>query len=350
MSKNIIISAAGTGGHVFPGLAVAKYLVKQGYNVEWIGSNGMEYDLVCAQDINFHQINFSGVRGKGLLRILKLPFQMLQAIKQSKKILKDANPVLVLTMGGYISVPVGIAAKLLKLPLVIHEQNAVSGMANKLLNKISTKTLCGFAKALPNSIHTGNPTRENFSIEKNYDEQKDTLKILVIGGSLGANILNEIVPQALSIAQNSRVFSVVHQSGKKHIDTLINNYAKAKVKAFTVDFIDNMQEAYAWADIVICRSGAMTIAELCTIGVASILIPFPHAVDDHQTKNAQILVQSRAAWLIPQNHLNAQRLANILLKISHEKLRQMGLKAKLHSHQQATQKVAEICLEVAKNG
>jgi UDP-N-acetylglucosamine--N-acetylmuramyl-(pentapeptide) pyrophosphoryl-undecaprenol N-acetylglucosamine transferase len=365
MVDKVVITAAGTGGHVFPGLAVAEYLKQKNCDIYWVGGSGMEADLIPSYGINFASIPFKGVRKKGLVTLLKMPFQLLKAVSLAKKYLQDLQPKIVIAMGGYISVPVGIAARLLNIPLIIHEQNAVAGMANKLLKRIAHKTLLGFDGALEGGIYTGNPMRKSFNetqITLDYLQQdafdilhanqqpnfeNQNLKILVLGGSLGASILNEVLPQALALVSQHKKIEVVHQSGKNHLDAAIKNYAKVNnVKAHLVSFIEDMKSAYEWADIVVCRSGAMTISELATVGVPSILVPYSNAVDDHQTKNAQILVKAKAAWLIPQQHLTAQRLADILKNISADKLRQMALKARLHSHHQATQKVADICLEV----
>ncbi|MFM2343946.1 MAG: undecaprenyldiphospho-muramoylpentapeptide beta-N-acetylglucosaminyltransferase [Pseudomonadota bacterium] len=353
MTNTVVITAAGTGGHVFPGLAVAKYLQQKNFSINWIGGSGMEVDLVPKYGITFTSVPFSGIRGKGILKLFKAPFQLMKAIGEAKKLLKEIKPSLVLAMGGYISVPVGIAAKLLGIPLLIHEQNAIPGMSNKLLNRIAKKSLLGFDGSIEGGVYTGNPIREHFSSNKEISEvvtPKEELKVLVIGGSLGAAILNEVVPKAIQLIGNAKKIEVVHQSGKKHIQTLVHNYSKALVKAHAVDFIEDMKAAYEWADVVICRAGAMTISELATVGVPSILIPFPSAVDDHQTKNAQVLAKAKAAWLVPQSQLTAQRLADILKNATPDKLRQMSLKARLHSHQNATQKVGDICIEVLKNG
>ncbi len=352
MTNTVVITAAGTGGHVFPGLAAAQYLQQKGCKVNWIGGNGMEVDLVPKYGIEFTAIPFSGVRGKGILKLFKAPFQLINAVSCAKKILKQIKPSLVLAMGGYISVPVGIAAKILGIPLIIHEQNAIAGMSNKLLNRIAKKSLLGFDGSLDKGIYTGNPIREHFAPHKEISDvikPRDDLKILVIGGSLGAAILNEVVPQAIQLIGTAKKIEIVHQSGKKHLQQLIQNYKKYSIKAHTVDFIDDMKAAYEWADVVICRAGAMTISELATAGVPAILIPFPSAVDDHQTKNAQVLAKAKAAWLVPQSQLTAQRLADILKNANSDKLRQMSLKALLHSHQNATQKVGDICIEVINN-
>ncbi len=361
MVDKVVITAAGTGGHVFPGLAVAEYLQQKNCKIYWVGGSGMEADLIPAHGISFVAIPFKGIRKKGIITLLKAPFQLIKAISLAKKYLKELQPKMVIAMGGYISVPVGIAAKLLGIPLIIHEQNAIAGMANKLLKRIAYKTLLGFDGVLAGGIYTGNPMRKSFNdihnlpdyLQKNETNNVKDLKILVLGGSLGASILNEIVPQALALVAEHKKVQVVHQSGKKHLDVVVKNYAKItssgsgeSIKAHPVNFIEDMKAAYEWADIVICRSGAMTISELATVGAPSILIPFPNAVDDHQTKNAQVLVKAKAAWLIPQQHLTTQRLADILKNISSDKLRQMALKARLHSHHQATQKVGDICLEV----
>ena len=207
----------------------------------------------------------------------------------------------------------------------------------------------GFDGSFKNGIYTGNPIRENFNVDKENISYNSYLKILVIGGSLGAAILNEVVPKALVLVKQDKLIEVVHQAGKKHMDALVKNYQNTTVKVHTIDFIEDMKSAYEWADIIICRAGAMTISEIATVGIPSILVPFPYAVDDHQTKNAQILSKSKAAWLIPQNQFTAEKLAYIIKNLTPEKLRQMSLKAKLHSHHSSTQKVGDICIEVIEN-
>jgi UDP-N-acetylglucosamine--N-acetylmuramyl-(pentapeptide) pyrophosphoryl-undecaprenol N-acetylglucosamine transferase len=379
VDKSVIIAAAGTGGHVFPGLAVAEELKQAGCHITWLGCHGLEKNWVEKSGFAFQAIDFSGIRGKGLFKLIKAPFLLWRAVNQAKKHLLEIKPKVVLTMGGYVSMPVGIAARLLGVPLVIHEQNAIAGLSNKLLHKIAQKTLVAFENALLPSIYTGNPVRmklENLkTIEARYDDlghessqissniataglssmssithmnsdikKQRRLKLLVLGGSLGAQALNQIVPQAIALFNTQDRPIIVHQAGTKHLEQLKQNYQAAAVDAHTVDFIEKMQEAYEWADLVICRAGAMTVAELATVGVPSILVPYPHAVDDHQSKNAQMLVDAKAAWCIAQKQLTAETLHQLLSNVTLLDLKQMAYKAKLYSQDQAAQKVATVCL------
>jgi len=361
MNRKIIIAAAGTGGHVFPGLAVAEVLQKEHVDVSWIGCHERERSWVAkaSSQITFHQLNFAGVRGKGLKRWLSAPWHLYKAFIQAKAILRAEQPYSVLLMGGYVSVPVGLAAKFLGIPFYVHEQNSIPGLANKILSKMATQVRQGFTNALPHATHTGNPVRQNMcdapSIEARYADQADQnaphvrpLKLLVLGGSLGAQAINKVVPEAIARMSLAQRPTVVHQTGSQHLQSVQNLYAKLGVDAHVTDFIHHMHEAYAWADLLICRAGAMTIAELCTVGVPAIFVPYPHAVDDHQTANVHHLLQSKAAWCIPQATLNAEMLAELLRGIDLDELKQMAYKAKMHSHEQAADKVAHLCMGLVK--
>lgn len=348
--SNIFIAAAGTGGHVFPGIAIAQELQKLEHNIYWIGVGGLEQQWVNAAHLPYYIINFSGVRSKGLMRLLKLPFDLIKAVKQAKKLLKDKQAKLVLVMGGYVSVPVAIAAKLLGIPVIVHEQNSIAGSANKLAHLMAAQTLVAFKQSLTPSTYVGNPIRKEIidmdilpNIEERYEDFNRPIKLLVLGGSLGAQILNELVPQALAKLSPEKRPQVVHQSGKKHIEQLKKNYADLNLKGHTTDFINQIGEAYAWADVVICRAGAMTISELSTVGVPAIFVPYPHAIDDHQTKNTQHLVDAKAAWCIPQSKLTVELLAELLQTLNLATLKQMAFKAQLHTQKTAAYDAAMVC-------
>jgi UDP-N-acetylglucosamine--N-acetylmuramyl-(pentapeptide) pyrophosphoryl-undecaprenol N-acetylglucosamine transferase len=345
--------AGGTGGHIFPGLAVAEYLRERGWNVSWLGNvKGMEYRLVPPKGFAFESIQFGGLRGKGIKTLLLLPFNLLRAFWQSIQVLRRVKPDVVLGMGGYVTFPAGMMSVLLGKPLVLHEQNSIAGLANKVLTKVADKTLCAFPNALPGAIWLGNPLRAGMSqIEApqvRYSARSGRLQILVVGGSLGAAALNEVVPEALAkIPAESRP-SVIHQAGEKHLDQLRQKYASLNVEAEVVSFIDDMVNAYANADLVICRAGAMTVAEISAVGVASYLVPFPFAVDDHQTSNAQFLSDAGAAVLMPQVDMTATSLAAYLQTVDRTKLSTMAECALSQAKPNATKDVAEICQMLSK--
>ena len=352
---SILVMAGGTGGHIFPGLAVAEYLRICGWNVSWLGNqNGMEYRLVKSCDFPFEAIEFGGLRGKGLKAKVMLPLNLMRACFQSWKIMRRIRPSVVLGMGGYITFPGGLVTKLLKRPLVLHESNSVAGSANLALAKIAMRTLTGFPNTMAHAEWVGNPIRAEFehllAPALRYEQRQGPLSILVVGGSLGAAALNEIIPAALAlIPQDSRP-RIIHQAGDKHVDALQKRYADAGVTADIHPFIDDMPAAYAQTDLVICRSGAMTVSELAACGVASCLIPFPFAIDDHQTANAQFLSDADAAILLPQQYLNAQDLALMIQNLSREDLKEMALRAHALAKPQATQRVAEVCADCAGVG
>src|SRR5512144_2098014 len=302
MSRTILIMAGGTGGHIYPGLAVADALRAQGWNVVWLGApNSMEAELVPRHGYPVAWVNFSGVRGKGLLRLLTLPFTLLRALGQSAIAIFRHRPDVVLGMGGYITMPGGLMAALLRRPLVIHEQNSIAGLSNKVLAKISTRVLSGFPEVLKGTQWCGNPVRADIAAlpepQVRYAGRSGRLNVLVVGGSLGAQALNEALPQALALMGEQERPNVLHQTGKKHFEAVQQLYAHAGVTADVRAFLDDMANQYARSDVVICRAGALTVAELAAAGVASVLVPFPHAVDDHQTHNARFLSERGAALL-----------------------------------------------------
>jgi len=283
---------------------------------------------------------------------LKLPFRLARALKQTHAAFKQHNPHVVLGMGGYVAFPGGVMAKLLGKPLIVHEQNSVAGLTNKLLSKLAKHVLVAFPQAFRGGAQlVGNPIRAALNEvelpESRYTKRHGPLKLLVVGGSLGAAALNDVIPKALAALDVSARPEVIHQAGEKHIEKLDAHYAALGVSAETKAFIEDMAAAYAWADLVICRSGALTVAELASVGVASILVPFPHAVDDHQTTNAQYLVEGRAADLVQQKDLSVSKILMLLNILKREKCLEMAKHAKQLAKPQATQAVAEICMESA---
>lgn len=323
--KKVLIMAGGTGGHVFPGLAVAHYLKTQGVEVHWLGTKqGLEASLVPEADIPLHMIRINGLRGKGAKIFLAAPFKILAAIWQSLKIIKKINPDMVVGMGGFASGPGGAAAFLSGKPLVIHEQNARAGMTNKLLAHAAKRVLQGFPGSFaPQSklLHIGNPVREE--IENLPPPQmrghQSNQRLLVLGGSLGAQALNNIVPYAIAQLKPQERPELWHQTGEKHFEAVKKIYEELGLnsdKIKIVPFIKDMAHAYGWANMVLCRAGALTVAELCTAGLGAIFVPFPHAVDDHQTANADFMVRRHAAVCIQQKELTDSRLAEVIQAFS----------------------------------
>ena len=352
---SILVMAGGTGGHIFPGLAVAEYLRICGWNVSWLGNQaGMEYRLVKSCDFSFEAVEFGGLRGKGLKAKLMLPINLMRACFQSWKIMRRLKPNVVLGMGGYITFPGGLVSKLLKRPLVLHESNSVAGSANRALSKIAMRTLTGFPGAMAKAEWVGNPIREEFdhmhAPAARYDQRQGQLSILVVGGSLGAVALNENIPAALALIPAEARPRVIHQAGDKHLAGLQKRYVDLGVAADIRPFIDDMPGAYSQADLVICRSGAMTVSEIAACGVASCLIPFPHAIDDHQTANAKFLSDAKAAILLPQPSLNPQDLALMIQNFNRSDLKEMALRAHALAKPHATQRVAEVCADCAGVG
>ena len=350
--STLMVMAGGTGGHVYPAIAVADYLQSLGWKIVWLATQGgMENRLIENKPYSKAMITMRGVRGKGLMGWLLLPFKLLKAFHQSLLAIAQYKPNVVLGMGGFAAFPGGMMAKLLATPLVIHEQNSVAGLTNKTLSLIANKVLVAFPSAFKRAQLVGNPVRKEMqqfgNVEERYLKRTDKLKLLVVGGSLGAAALNEVLPKALAAIPEAERPEIVHQAGEKHIATLKSNYQKAGVKAEMKAYIQEMAEQYAWADIVICRAGALTIAELACVGVASVLVPFPHAVDDHQTTNARYLSENGAAILIQQEKFTEEAAKDILQTLTRERCLVMAKNAKALAKPEATQSVAEVCMALA---
>ncbi|MBL1141622.1 MAG: undecaprenyldiphospho-muramoylpentapeptide beta-N-acetylglucosaminyltransferase [Proteobacteria bacterium] len=354
--KNILIMAGGTGGHVYPALAVADNLKEKGFKLFWLGtSKGMEAKVVPDHGYPLLKINVAGVRGNGILRLLYTPFMLVIALVQALKIMIKVRPVAVLGMGGFASGPGGVAAWLMRIPLLIHEQNAIAGLTNRLLAPFCVSIMAAFPGAFKDSKKltvTGNPVRNDIVAvpkpEQRYVERNlKLLKVLVLGGSLGARKLNEVIPKTFSVLGEEYQFEIKHQCGERHVTDTERAYKDHDVNVEVIPFINDMAEVYSWADIVICRAGALTIAELAAAGIGSILIPFPYAVDDHQTENAKYLASVDAAILIQEAQLNIEKLKEVLLKLyqAPEQLIQMAVKARSLAKPTATEDVAKICLE-----
>jgi len=352
MNRTILIMAGGTGGHIFPALAVADELKLRGWRVVWLGSKkGMEARIVPDHGYEIEWLRFGGLRGKGLIRMALLPLNLLIAFWQSARVIFRVRPDVVLGMGGYVSFPGGMMAALFLRPLVVHEQNAVAGLANRVLAMVSDRVLEAFPGALSRAVCTGNPVRNSIAEiddpQTRYAARAGRLRLLVIGGSLGAKALNEAVPAALALMPEEARPEVTHQSGQQHLTALQELYRTAGVDASTVAFIEDMATAFARADIVVCRAGATTVAELAVAGVASLLVPFPHAVDDHQTVNARFLADHDAAMLIQQKDLTPRRLADVIQSLTRESLSQMASRARAIGKVNATRDVADHCVAVA---
>jgi UDP-N-acetylglucosamine--N-acetylmuramyl-(pentapeptide) pyrophosphoryl-undecaprenol N-acetylglucosamine transferase len=349
--KTILIMAGGTGGHIFPGLAVAHEMRAAGWEVVWLGARGgMEERLVPPRGYRTELIRAKAARGKGLLQKLLLPANLLYSFWESARLMRRLKPHVVLGLGGYVAFPGGMMASLLNRPLALHEQNAIPGLANRVLSSVSDKVMVAFPGALKAAEWTGNPVRSEIaamaSPENRFQARSGPIRILVVGGSLGAQALNEAVPKALALL--SARPSVVHQSGEKHLDALRNNYRDAGVEGELLAFIDDMARRYAEADLVICRAGAVTIAELSAGGMASILVPFPYAVDDHQSANARFLADKGAAILVPQKEMTANKLAALIGSLDRVKLLDMARKARALGKPDAARLVAHRCMEIAR--
>ncbi len=357
MARTILLMAGGTGGHVFPGLAVADYLREMDWRVVWLGTQaGMEEKLVAKRGYDMELINFSGLRGKNAMTWFTLPLRLSRAFLQSIQIIRRVKPDVVLGMGGYPAFPGGMMASLLNKPLVIHEQNSIPGLTNKVLAKVADKVFLGFPAAMQDDhnkiMFSGNPVRKEIAQieapEKRLLGRDKPLRLLVVGGSLGAHILNTTVPEALQqIPENERPY-VIHQAGEKHLAELKQRYAALGIAGEQIAFIDDMAMQYATCDLVLCRAGALTIAELAAAGVPSILVPYPYAVDDHQTSNAKFLSDVNAAVLLPQNELNPQKLMELLLSMTREKLLGMAVAARALAKPDATVSVANACIQISE--
>ena len=351
-TRTVLVMAGGTGGHIFPGLAVAELLRSQGWRVHWLGAPApsMESQLVPAKGLPFEAVQFGGVRGKGLLTLALLPWRLLHAFWQSLQVIRRLRPDVLVGLGGYITFPGGMMGVLMGKPLVLHEQNSVAGMANKVLAHVADRVLCTFPKVLPKAQWVGNPMRDGFlnqaPPEARFAQRNGPLRVVVVGGSLGAQALNSGVPQALALMPRDQRPQVLHQGGVKHLKTLQDNYAQAAVDAELVPFIDDTASAFAQADLVICRAGASTVSELAAVGVAALLVPFPHAVDDHQTVNAQFLVSQAAGWMMPQSELTPEHLAAFLSRLDRAQLLHAAKQAYAVRKTTAAADVVQACAEL----
>ena len=375
-SPKILLMAGGTGGHIFPALAVADYLSKQGWQTHWLGSeNGMEVSLVPKYNISISLLSIAGVRGKSLLTRLISPFYLANAVWQAMKVIQQFKPDVVLGMGGFASGPGGIAAWLLKRPLCIHEQNAIPGLTNKVLSKFARFSLQAFPGAFAKAdAVTGNPVRQSIceltEPQQRFEEHQGDIRLLIVGGSRGAAVFNQLVPEAIALLSKTMTVDIRHQTGKGNRGLVKERYLeklpRAKIdqpsakigqsraendqtsKINIDEFIDDMDAAYAWADVVLCRSGALTVSELAAAGVGAIFIPFPHAVDDHQTANAEFLVKAKAAKLIQQSELTAEKLASTIEQFADRKYcLAFAINARSQGKPQATKEVADYCIKAA---
>jgi UDP-N-acetylglucosamine--N-acetylmuramyl-(pentapeptide) pyrophosphoryl-undecaprenol N-acetylglucosamine transferase len=353
VSRTVLIMAGGTGGHIMPGLAVADEMRAAGWDVVWLGAKGgMEERLVPPRGYRVAWIRARALRGKGLLAQLLLPANLLYSFWQSARALFRERPDVVLGMGGYVAFPGGMMAALLARPLALHEQNAIAGLANRVLAGVADKVMAAFPDALRGAEWTGNPVRAEIAAlaepQARYAGRSGPLALLVVGGSLGAQALNDAVPAALACMPEAARPRVVHQAGAQHLEALCARYAACGVAGEVLAFIDDMAARYAQADVVVCRAGAMTVAELAAAGVPGVLVPYPHAVDDHQTANARFLVAQGAALLLPQAELAPQRLADLLAGLDRARLLAMARRARALGKPGAARVVAERCMELAR--
>lgn len=371
VNRTLMVMAGGTGGHVYPALAVADALRARGWDVFWLGTRaGLEARVVPAAGIEMVWVSMGGMRGKSVLKKLLLPLMLLVAFGQSVRVILQRRPDVVLGMGGYTAFPGGMMASLLNRPLVIHEQNSVGGLTNRILACLADRVLTAFPQAFKNAVDkpipcrnvatewVGNPVRSGIAAMANNERtdiatttrtpHSGPLRLLVVGGSLGASALNDLVPKALALVPADKRPRVVHQSGRQHLEVLRANYAAAGVEAEVCDYIENMADAYRNCDFAICRAGAMTVAELACAGVPAVLVPFPFAVDDHQTGNAEFLSLGGAAWLIQQKELSAEKLAGLIGELDRSTLAVMSEKALALAKPDATRQVADICEALAR--
>lgn len=324
-TKTFMLMAGGTGGHIFPALAVAESLRSRGHHVIWLGSrDSMEERIVPKHNIRLETLAIKGVRGNGLKRKLMLPFTLFQTVQDALQIIKKHRVDCVIGFGGFVTFPGGVAAKLAGIPVVIHEQNAVAGLANKQLSRWARRVLYAFPKAFDNPDGlVGNPVRADIANlpepAQRFAGREGRLKVLVMGGSLGADVLNRTLPRALALLTENERPQIYHQAGRGKLGSLQSDYDLLNVKAKCVEFIDDMVAAYQHADVVICRAGALTIAELTAAGVGALLVPYPHAVDDHQTANARFMVKADAGLLLPQSQLTAEKLAEVLWALDRDR-------------------------------
>ena len=354
--STLMIMAGGTGGHVYPALAVAHTLQADGVKIFWLGTReGIEAQVVPDSQIDVEWISISGIKGKGLFALITAPFKIIFAMLQTAVVIYRRRPEAALGMGGFVSGPGGLMAKLLMVPLLIHESNAVAGLTNKWLAKIANEVLVGFPDVLSNRRHhhyVGNPVRQSIDAlpapQQRLQGRTGELNLLVVGGSLGAQVLNQTVPLALSNMDSAIRPAVRHQAGRGKLVDTSEAYSSLGVEASCSEFIEDMAEAYQWADLVICRAGAMTVAEIAAAGVAAIFVPYPYAIYDHQTLNARFLSDKKAAILVSQERFTDDRLTKMLIELSNDRPCLMGLSrlARQCAKTDATRRVSDICIEV----
>ncbi|MGS2717740.1 undecaprenyldiphospho-muramoylpentapeptide beta-N-acetylglucosaminyltransferase [Eionea flava] len=355
-----LVMAGGTGGHIFPAIAVAKELQKRGASVSWLGTSGMESTIVPNHHIDFYALPVKGFRGKNILQQLLAPLYLLSSVFQAMKVIRKTQSDIVVGFGGFVAAPGGIAARLMGKPLIIHEQNSVAGSTNKLLNKLAAKTLSAFPGALPNAVHVGNPVRSDIvnlhqSVASGCltaQASNNTFHLLITGGSLGAKAINDVMPHAiaelLSTIKEKNLplnIEVLHQTGQGKQSTVTEAYAQLGIKATTEEFIGDVAAAYQWADVVICRAGALTVSEIAVASVPAIFIPLPSAIDNHQYHNAKWLVDSEASLLIEQQSLTSTELAKCLTQLAADHQKLSIMKTKLHALAlpQAAERVTDYC-------
>lgn len=354
--QRVLIMAGGTGGHVFPGLAVAKYLREKQIEVHWLGTKaGLEAKLVPEEHIPLHIIKINGVRGKNKLTFLLAPFKIAGAVWQSIKVMRRLKPDVVIGMGGFVSGPGGVAAWLLGVPLIIHEQNAIAGTTNKILAHFAKKILLGFPTAFksgPKVKWVGSPVREELESmlapNLRLTDHQGSMRLLVLGGSLGAKALNELVPKAIASLPTDARPAIIHQAGEQTFFETKNDYQSRGIEADVRPFIKEMGQVYSWADMVICRAGALTVSEICVVGLGALFVPFPFAIDDHQTANARYLVSQGAAQCMQQKDLTEAQLAGIVREfmINPKKRLDMALKAYRLRKIHVVDEIYQICQEV----
>ena len=347
-----LVMAGGTGGHIFPGLALAEALRAKGWRVHWLGVPGsMEERLVPPRGFAFEAVQFSGVRGKGLTTLVQLPGRLLRAFWQSWQAVRRVQPDVVIGLGGYVTFPGGLMGVLAGKPLVLHEQNSVAGMANKVLARVATRIFSAYPHALPKAEWVGNPLRAEFLQQpapaQRFAGRTGPLRLLVLGGSLGAQGLNDVVPQALALMPADQRPQVLHQSGSLHIEALRALYARLGVQGQLTPFIDGTAQAMADADLLVCRAGASTVTEIAAVGAAAVFVPFPHAVDDHQTHNARFLVEAGAAVLVQQRDLTPESLQQVIMKSERTMLMHQAQSAKKMQKTEAVNQMVAACEQLA---
>ncbi len=353
MGKRALVMAGGTGGHIFPGLAVAEALRERAWDVHWLGAPGsMESRLVPPRGFTLETIDFGGVRGKGPITLALLPVRLLRAFWQSIRVVRRVKPDVVIGLGGYITFPGGMMGVLLGKPLVLHEQNSVAGMANRVLAEVADRVFTAFPDVMRKARWIGNPLRADFLRQppphERFAGRTGPLRVLVVGGSLGAQALNDIVPKALALMPAGERPIVLHQSGARQIDQLRANYAAAGVEAELTPFVEDTAQAFAAADLVICRAGASTVTEIAAVGAAAVYVPFPHAVDDHQTTNARFIVDAGGGWLVQQRDLTAEGLASLIQGTDRQELLRKAQAAQTVARTSATADMVQACEELAK--